>query len=94
MICQSILADMQSTIEAEHTFYRLGEAAFNSKLFMEDESFTVKLSAFFGEKWKQIRYRNLVRLGADIENSGLAEYSKATILGGLLYYTKQQASSK
>ena len=41
-----------------------------------------------GESWQQKRYHNLVRLGGDVLRSGLGEHHKATVLGGLVWYSR------
>ena len=43
-----------------------------------------------GSEWKQKRFHHLVRLGGDIIKSGLADYSKPTIVGGLILYKQQE----
>ena len=87
-ICQTILQRL--TIDAhEHDFYRSGELAFHSQDFMEDPINLKTAEALFGEFWKQKRYHNLVRLGGDVLRSGLGEYPKATVLGGLGWYASQ-----
>jgi hypothetical protein len=38
-----------------------------------------------GDNWKSVRFKHLVRLGADIENAGLDTLPRATLVGALLY---------
>lgn len=87
-ICQSVLLKIDQESGVEHDFYRAGEAAFNSKAFMEEEEPIKEVEALFGEDWKRTRYHNLVRLGGDILRSGLAGHPKATILGALFWHKK------
>ncbi len=91
-ICQAILNQINQNDGTEHAFFRTGEMAFDSKTFMESTSAIELTQSVFGHDWKATRYHNLVRLGGDIERSGLADYPKATILGGLLHYAKDKAS--
>ncbi len=88
-ICQLLLKEMNASQGLEHQFYKLGEGAFHSKEFMEKDHSSEELQTYFGNHWKKFRYHNLVRLGADILRSELAEYSKATVLGALLWYADQ-----
>lgn len=85
-ICQAVLQKIEQESGIEHTFYRAGEAAFNSQSFMEEGAPIKEAEALLGEDWKRIRYHNLVRLGGDILRSGLAKYPKATIVGGLVWH--------
>lgn len=87
-ICQSILQKIEQESSIEHVFYQAGEAAFNSKAFMEEEEPIKEAKTLFGEDWKRTRYHHLVRLGGDILRSGLAEHPKATILGALFWHKK------
>ena len=82
------MAALEQKEGLEHEAYRKGEAAFHSKTFMENPAPLSKLPALFGANWKQVRYHNLIRLGGDIERSGLSDYPKATLLGSLLLYAK------
>ena len=86
-ICKILISEIEQNNQ-EHVFYKLGTNAFNSKQFMENKTVSEEIKACSREKWKKERYHNLVRLGGDILRSGLAEYKKATILGGLLFYKK------
>jgi len=88
-ICQTIIQKIEQDNGIEHTFYRAGEKAFNSKTFMEEDEPIKEIQALFCEAWKRTRYHNLVRLGGDILRSGLAEYPKATILGALFWHVNQ-----
>ena len=49
-----------------------------------------RLNILLGDTWKTIRFRNLVRLGADIENAGLASLAKPTLIGALLFLKEKQ----
>lgn len=86
-ICQSLLTKIEQNNQ-EHVFYKAGSEAFNSKQFMDEETGIEAAKAVFGDDWKKARYHNLVRLGGDVLRSGLAEYPKATLLGALLAYAK------
>lgn len=88
-ICRTLLDKMEQEPGIEHIFYRAGQAAFNSKIFMKDGEPVKEVQALFGEDWKRTRYHNLVRLGGDILRSSLAKYPKATILGALFWHVNQ-----
>ncbi|MDQ5930282.1 MAG: hypothetical protein QG594_2069 [Bacteroidota bacterium] len=66
----------------EHQLYEIGKAFLDLK--KNDKDRLTKISDFLGENWKTLRFQNLVRLGADIENAGLASLSRATLVGALL----------
>lgn len=56
-----------------------------------DNSTLVLIKNVLGEQWESIRFQNLVRLGADIENANLASLPRATLVGGLLYQKEKMA---
>lgn len=89
-ICQQLGEKIEQASGLEHDFYRAGERAFHSQAFMGNTIHLAALEAILGVNWKRLRYHHLVRLGGDILRSGLASYSKATILGALLFYAKNQ----
>lgn len=74
---------MDNEVNREHQIYAIG------KSFLErtnkNEEYIGQLKSILGNDWKNIRFRNLVRLGADIENAGLGTLSRATLIGALLY---------
>jgi len=88
-VCAWALTEITQKPGTEHTFYRLGEASFHSKLFMDATLHLNKAKQLLGDDWKKLRYHNLVRLGGDVLRSGLGEYPKATLLGALLHYAEQ-----
>ena len=88
-ICAAVALCIVHQAAREHQYYRCGEAAFADKAISENQGALEKARALFGEKYKKVRYHHLVRLGADIQNSPLGEFPKATILGGLLTFAKQ-----
>lgn len=83
-MCEDIINSINNNDGSEHLFYKSGQTAFDSKLFMNNEEIQKQLQNLFGDDWKKTRYHNLVRLGGDVVRSGLAEFPKAVILGGLL----------
>ncbi len=82
-ICRIALGKIEQEAGMEHSFYQSGQAAFNSKIFMDNKDGLESIHMLLGETWKQQRYHHLVRLGGDVLRSGLAEFPKATILGAL-----------
>lgn len=86
--CNWIASNIARKASQEHHYYQIGEAAFNDKAFIESKAGVEKACALFGEKYKQVRYHNLVRLGADILRSPMGDFPKATVLGGLIEYAK------
>jgi hypothetical protein len=87
MICAEILKSLNLNDGKEHIYHTAGKAAFENKDFMQQDFIPVKVKK--QPEWKRTRYHNLVRLGGDIIKTGLAEYTKATILGALIYYAKK-----
>ncbi len=83
-LCHTVVENMQAIADTEHRYYQIGESAFNSKTFSENKTGIEQAKRYLGKKWKQERYHNLVRLGADIARSPLADSPKATILGGFI----------
>lgn len=81
---------MEQSEGLEHQYFKIGQQAFDSKSFMEDKTKIQKAKNILGPDWKRERYHNLVRLGGDAIACGLHEYSKATILGGLLIFAQEQ----
>lgn len=53
--------------------------------YKKENDHLTKVKNSLGEDWKALRFRHLVRLGADIESSGLGSLSRATLMGALLY---------
>jgi hypothetical protein len=91
-ICTTLLNNMEQGEGLEHQYFKTGQQAFDSKTFMEDKSQIQKAENMLGLDWKRERYHNLVRLGGDAIACGLHEYSKATILGGLLVFAQDKKS--
>lgn len=70
-------------VNREHQIYAIGKSFLERK--DKNEDYLEQLKLTLGDDWKTIRFRNLVRLGADIENAGLGTLSRATLIGALLY---------
>jgi hypothetical protein len=70
-------------VNREHQIYAIGKSFLEQN--KKKEEHLEQLKKMLGEDWKALRFRNLVRLGADIENSGLGTLSRATLIGALLY---------
>lgn len=62
--------------------------------YKKEQSHLVSIKNSLGEDWKTLRFRNLVRLGADIESSGLGSLSRATLMGVLLYQKEKYCEVK
>ena len=74
---------MDENISSEHQIYAVGKSFL--ELNKGKKEYLDELKTILGNEWKASRFRNLVRLGADIENSGLGSLSRATLIGALLY---------
>jgi len=55
---------------------------------MEDSTQKEAVKKAYAHSWKKMRVHHLIRLGGDIIQSGLSDYPKATLLGGLLHCAK------
>lgn len=82
-----LLDDVKTFIDEdvtrEHQIYAVGKSFL--QLNKNKEEYLEQIKKILGEEWKALRFRNLVRLGADIENAGLGTLSRATLIGALLY---------
>ncbi len=90
---QLICYDIMSLIElntSEHKYYAIGSDYFAKPESEKDEIKLDLLNKTLGDQWQKIRFHNLVRLGGDIQATGLGEYHKATIMGAFLTYSKNQ----
>jgi len=85
-ICKNLVQKIESNPGQEHLFYQKGKSAFANKKFMEEKQAIEIAKKLFQQDWKKKRYHHLVRLGGDITRSGLGKFSKATVLGALLWY--------
>ncbi|HAU0369105.1 TPA: conjugal transfer protein TraD [Legionella pneumophila] len=70
-------------VNREHHLYSIGKSYLQRK--NKNGEYLSQLKSILGHDWKNIRFRNLVRLGADLENAGLGTLSRATLIGALLY---------
>lgn len=86
-ILNEIIEFLDKMITREHQIYAIGISFLkhNVKKIQHAE----QLKKILGSDWKALRFRNLVRLGADIENAGLGTLSRATLIGALLYYKEK-----
>lgn len=75
--------------DIEHHFYSIGKWFLD--LNKNDDGSLILIKKMLGEKWESVRFQNLVRLGADIENANLASISRATLVGALLYQKEKMA---
>ena len=86
-VFNAVLEDVKNLLDEdvhrEHKLYSLGKSFFELNKKKEDHLDNIK--KILGDDWKALRFRNLVRLGADIENAGLGGLSRATLIGSLLY---------
>lgn len=84
---KQILEDVKTFLDGEanreHQLYTLGKSFLDSK--KEKEKHLAHIKKIFGEEWSALRFRHLVRLGADIENAGLSTLARATLIGSFLY---------
>ena len=79
----TIKAFMDEDVSLEPQLYALGRAFFSQPT--NNEKNMPFLKGLFGEAWKKQRFMHLVRLGADIENSGLGTLPRPVLVGALLY---------
>ncbi len=86
-VFNKLLEDMKEFIDREitreHQIYAIGKSYLQQNLKKTDH--VEQLKIILGEDWRALRFRNLVRLGADIDNAGLGTLSRATLIGALLY---------
>lgn len=73
---------LDEDINHEHHLFVLGKSFLNSK---NKNASVHDIKNSLGDDWRAIRFSNLVRLGADIENAGLGTLSRATLVGSFLY---------
>lgn len=81
---------MDEDLSREQQFYVIGKSFLS--LQNQNEEKLIFIKTLLGEDWKKIRFRNLVRLGADIENAGLGDLSRAVLVGSMVYKNKKLLS--
>lgn len=74
---------LDSEAEIESNLYSIGE--WFIKLNKNNDKNLDHIKKIAGDDWKNFRFKNVVRLGADIENAGLSTLPRATLVGALLY---------
>lgn len=82
-LLEEIKTLLDDEVSKEHALFTLGKTFLESK--KRNESHLENIKKMLGDDWNAVRFRNLVRLGADIENSGLGSLSRATLVGAFLY---------
>lgn len=87
-ILTDIKAHLNSDDNTEHKLYSIGE--WFLKLHKNDETNLQYIKKMAGDNWKSVRFKNVVRLGADIEKSGLDTLPRATLVGALLYQKEKR----
>ncbi|MBA2649171.1 MAG: conjugal transfer protein TraD [Legionella sp.] len=85
-LLDEVKAFLDEDVDREYQIYAIGKSFLELK--KNKEEFLETLKKILGADWKNLRFRNLVRLGADIENAGLSTLSRATLVGALLYYQR------
>lgn len=81
-LLEEIKVRLDEKADNEHRLYEMGKAFLDLK--KNDKDRLTEISNLLGENWKALRFQNLVRLGADIENAGLSFLSRPTLVGALL----------
>ena len=89
-ILDDVKEHLDSDLDIEHQLYLIGERFL--KLNKNDGSNLESIKKIAGEDWKTVRFQNVVRLGADIENAGLETLPRATLVGALLYQKEKRKS--
>lgn len=74
---------LDADVNREHQFYTIGKSFLENN--KNNKEYIDQLKLILGDDWKAIRFRNCVRLGADIDNAGLGILSRPTLIGALLY---------
>lgn len=74
---------LDSEAEIESNLYSIGE--WFIKLNKNHEENLGHIKKIAGDDWKNFRFENVVRLGADIKNAGLSTLPRATLVGAFLY---------
>ena len=82
-LLEEIKTLLDEDVSTEHALFTLGKTFLESK--SKNERHLINIKMILGDDWNAVRFRNLVRLGADIENSGLGTLSRATLVGAFLY---------
>jgi hypothetical protein len=72
----------------EHHFYSIGKWFLD--LDRRDKSTLSLIKNKAVDNWESVRFQNLVRLGADIENANLSSIPRATLVGALLYQKEKK----
>lgn len=83
ILLEAVKLFLDEEVSREHQIYAIGKSFLDLNKKKEDHLASMK--KILGDNWKTLRFRNLVRLGADIENAGLGTLSRATLVGSLLY---------
>jgi hypothetical protein len=83
---------LDGQVNREHKLYSLGKSFL--EINKNKETHLALVKKILGDDWKSLRFRNLVRLGADIENSGLGTLSRPTLIGSLLYQKEKILGDK
>jgi hypothetical protein len=82
-ILNDVNKSLNEELDMEHHFYLLGKSFL--ELNKNNNSTLDFIKNKFGDNWESVRFNNIVRIGADIENTGLASIPRATLVGALLY---------
>lgn len=82
-LLEDIKTLLDENVNMEHHLYAIGKSFLDSK--NKNEVHLTNIKEILGNDWNALRFRNLVRLGADIENAGLGSLSRATLVGAFLY---------
>lgn len=78
-----IIEHLDTEPAIEHLLYTVGKNFLASRLNDNAHIHTIQKS--YGSNWKVLRFQNLVRLGADINNAGLDSLPRPTLVGAFLY---------
>lgn len=82
-VLEKIKTLLDEEVNKEHQLYVIGKSFLESK--KRNDAHLANIKKMLGNDWNALRFRNLVRLGADIENAGLGTLSRATLIGSFLY---------
>ena len=82
-ILEDVNKCLNDDLDMERHFYSIGQ--WFLELNKNDESTLILIKKMLGEHWEAMRFQNLVRLGADIENASLSSIPRATLVGAFLY---------
>lgn len=66
--------------------YTIGRTVFKNSFLSKHPHVQKNYERLFGQSWKKIRFRNLVRIGGDVLNTDIASVKNPVLTGALWYH--------